>query len=259
MFMIFFSNLCDNQKILCDNSKIKTIEDLTKIKYKRKTQIKIPCTIKMKRYIKMYEKEHKDLKIKRKELRKNKRKYKKICEELQIKNINLESKTSLKMYKGEKKIQKVLKKLKTQYDLYYFHNYRLNFCKNKINLEYDYLCMLINNGLILLFVIEYDGEQHYGPNKIYDYEETHKRDILKQYYLYNLNINLIRLNKKSEVSKEIKKFIKDMIQKKDYLLKNPIKPNKKICNDKSEHNGIKLFEEHYKKYNGLPDISIENM
>lgn len=47
----------------------------------------------------------------------------------------------------------------------------------------------VNNS----YLIEYDGIQHYDENTIFDYEYTHKHDLIKSEWCKNNNITLIRI------------------------------------------------------------------
>jgi hypothetical protein len=46
----------------------------------------------------------------------------------------------------------------------------------------------------VLFVIEFDGEQHFSDNQFYNFKNSHINDIIKQYYLEEMNIHLLRIS-----------------------------------------------------------------
>jgi len=43
------------------------------------------------------------------------------------------------------------------------------------------------------YLIEYDGEQHYDQKSIFDYEYTHKHDLIKSQWCKENKIPLIRI------------------------------------------------------------------
>lgn len=59
-------------------------------------------------------------------------------------------------------------------------------CCDKKPLPFDFF---VNN----LYLIEYDGEQHFDPNTFFDYEYTHYHDEIKNQYCQQNNIPLIRI------------------------------------------------------------------
>lgn len=59
-------------------------------------------------------------------------------------------------------------------------------CKDIKELPFDFF---INNE----YLIEYDGEQHFKKDSIFDYEYTHKHDLLKSQWCKKNNIPLIRI------------------------------------------------------------------
>ena len=59
-------------------------------------------------------------------------------------------------------------------------------CKDKTYLPFDFY---INNK----YLIEYDGEQHYNEDSVFDYEYTHNHDLIKNKWCKENNIPLIRI------------------------------------------------------------------
>ena len=59
-------------------------------------------------------------------------------------------------------------------------------CKDKRELPFDFY---INNE----YLIEYDGSQHFDTTSIFDYEYTHKHDLMKNQWCEEHNIPLIRI------------------------------------------------------------------
>jgi hypothetical protein len=96
--------------------------------------------------------------------------------------------------------------------------------KPTINIEekytHDFFGLTMVHGQLVLFVIEYDDEFKF---KNYTNEE-HVNDIFQQFMLFQMNINLLRLNKKSDFKKEIVKFLKKIRNTTEYVIQNPIEP-----------------------------------
>lgn len=143
--------------------------------------------------------------------------------------------------KGELSIMAFLDKLTSKYKLYYFYLHRWSFCKNKNLIEYDFYCVLIHQGYVFQWVIEYDGDQHYKDTHFFDFNNNHKRDILKQYYLAELNIHLLRLNKNLDIKKSIINFINKILITDKYVIVNKIDPIEELFCDKFEHSGLIYF------------------
>lgn len=59
-------------------------------------------------------------------------------------------------------------------------------CKDKNVLPFDFY---IDNK----YLIEYDGEQHFDKDTIFDYEYTHQHDLIKSNWCKENNISLIRI------------------------------------------------------------------
>jgi hypothetical protein len=75
---------------------------------------------------------------------------------------------------------------------------------------------------------------------------------IKEYYLGCMNINLLRLNSNSNFSLEIKDFIKKIIRKDNYIIKNSIN---KFDNIKRDHL-IKFHQDYNYNHNALLDRYI---
>lgn len=59
-------------------------------------------------------------------------------------------------------------------------------CKDKKELPFDFF---VNNS----YLIEYDGIQHFDPNSLYGYEDTHRHDLMKNDWCLKHHIPLIRI------------------------------------------------------------------
>jgi len=86
---------------------------------------------------------------------------------------------------------------------------------------YDFFGATSNHSRLILFAIVFEPD-------------SSSNEFLKQFMLQQMNVNLLRLNPKSNFKKEIVAFIKIIKQSLNYVIVNPIKPNKKLLT--STHN-----------------------
>lgn len=84
--------------------------------------------------------------------------------------------------KGNEKIASLL----LEYNIPFEAEKSFASCKDKNVLPFDFF---VNNS----YLIEYDGIQHFDPMTKYDYEYTHKHDLIKSNWCKNNNIPLIRI------------------------------------------------------------------
>jgi hypothetical protein len=93
--------------------------------------------------------------------------------------------------KGEKKIRAILKKEK----ILFKEQYKIPDCKDKIPLPFDFAIFNSSNELIGL--IEFQGEQHFKPIKVFGGEEKlaeqQKRDAIKREYCKTHRIPLLEV------------------------------------------------------------------
>lgn len=93
---------------------------------------------------------------------------------------------------GERIIEDILRK----YGITYIKEYSYDDCKNRGKLRFDFA--VINNDKNVLFLIEYDGQQHFFPIDIFggekSFEDTIHRDKIKNDYCKSKRIPLLRLN-----------------------------------------------------------------
>lgn len=155
---------------------------------------------------------------------------------------------------GEKKVIDCLDLLAGTYVLYYFHNYSLVFTKNKNLLVYDFFCIFIHDFKMYIFVIEFDGDQHIHRHSFFhltedEFRKSHIRDILKQYYLEQMNIHLLRISLDDDIPQSITNFINRIIKEKTYIAVNKIVPIEKYF-EKSHafHPGLSHFYKTHEKY-----------
>lgn len=117
-----------------------------------------------------------------------------------------------------------------------FHKPEINYGQPFV---YDFYGITIDHGLLNQFVILYDDETHFDLSSK-DYNNIHVNDIYKQHILFQMNIHLLRLNRKSKILDEITSFLDKIINATNYISINPITPQKK------------LFNKNAKKY--IPDL-----
>lgn len=84
--------------------------------------------------------------------------------------------------KGNTRIAEILDEYGINYEL----EKKFVTCKDKTYLPFDFY---VDNK----YLIEYDGEQHFDKDSVFDYEYTHKHDLIKSEWCKNNNIPLIRI------------------------------------------------------------------
>lgn len=84
--------------------------------------------------------------------------------------------------KGNVKIAEILDEANIEYET----EKTFSSCKDKKDLPFDFY---INNS----YLIEYDGEQHFNKDSIFNYEYTHNHDLIKTKWCKDNNIPLIRI------------------------------------------------------------------
>ena len=84
---------------------------------------------------------------------------------------------------GNIKISQIL----DEANIFYEREKRFESCKDKSYLPFDFY---VNNQ----YIIEFDGKQHFeNTNSFYDYDYTHKHDLIKNKWCKDNNIPLIRI------------------------------------------------------------------
>ena len=138
------------------------------------------------------------------------------------------------------------------YKLFYFYGHRFYFCRHVgTSFEFDFLCFVIRDNRLVIFVIEIDGLQHkYGVGTICGTKNTmmqqHIRDILKQYYLSQMNIHLLRINDFNNITEQIFEFIDDIFESLKYKIKNRTIPVEHLFQNNYEHYGLTVFCKYFK-------------
>ena len=84
--------------------------------------------------------------------------------------------------RGNVKIMEILDKNGIEYEI----EKKFSTCADHNPLPFDFY---VNNK----YLIEYDGEQHFDKNSHFDYEYTHKHDLIKSKWCKDNNIQLIRI------------------------------------------------------------------
>lgn len=137
----------------------------------------------------------------------------------------------------------VLNMLSKKYPCFlFFYNHRFKWCKYEIVLEYDFFCLMVDNGKLIPFVIETDGDQHYDCNHFFFGDgASHIRDVVKQYYLRCMNVHLLRVRNINSLFADVMEFIKKIINSKVYVVTNPIKPIKKYFESDETIFGLQYF------------------
>ena len=83
---------------------------------------------------------------------------------------------------GNLKISKILEEANIPYE----REKRFLDCKDKSYLPFDFY---IDDK----YLIEYDGKQHFKSEGFFDYESTHRHDLIKNQWCKDNNISLIRI------------------------------------------------------------------
>lgn len=84
--------------------------------------------------------------------------------------------------RGNVKISEILDENGIEYEI----EKKFSTCVDKTYLPFDFF---VNNK----YLIEYDGEQHYNKESVFNYEYTHKHDVIKSKWCKENNIPLIRI------------------------------------------------------------------
>ena len=115
---------------------------------------------------------------------------------------------------GEYHLNKILNKYKINYKT----QFQINDCRSSIsNYPYKFDFAIFDQNDILLFLIEYNGKQHYesnqtGWNTEEHFEKVHFRDTEKEQYCINNNIPLLIIPYTVSTEKDIEKKLLDFIQ-----------------------------------------------
>lgn len=133
--------------------------------------------------------------------------------------------------------------MQKNFNLFFFYKHKWPFCRKVCRLEYDFYCILIHENRLIQFVIEFDGGFHYEKTEYFNFDNYHKSDIIKQYYLLQMNVHLLRLTDVKQVVIEC--FINRLIKTSKYLSYGKINPIKKIFTDDSDCKGLIYFGDYF--------------
>lgn len=164
--------------------------------------------------------------------------------------------TDRNMNKSQKEINNILNKYENLNILSYVYGWSLNqkgshtmrLKRPTINYtdtqRYDFFGATYYHNRLVLFCIQYDDESHFDPDNDF-FEETHKNDVILQYILFQLNINLLRLSDGLDFRKEIKFFLKKIQQSSNYVVINKIEAVQDLFNVSNLDTRLKQFTEDY--------------
>lgn len=153
---------------------------------------------------------------------------------------------------NEKLILKTLSRLEDKYELEYIYKWSFVSEGEHLNLSskipikysqefvYDFYGISTYNDKLTQFVIEYSRENLAGEHVI---------DVMKQYMLYQMNVHLLRLTRESDIKTEIKNFIKKIINTKEYVIVNGIKPISKLFIGRTNDELVRFYDDY--QYNHI--------
>jgi len=104
------------------------------------------------------------------------------------------------LYCNGSSAEKIIDGILIKYNIKYIFQYKIPECKNKQSLPFDFA--IFNRDGDLLFIIEYQGEQHYRPiifngisleDAIINFDKTTKNDQIKRLYCAINNIRLVEI------------------------------------------------------------------
>lgn len=147
------------------------------------------------------------------------------------------------MSSGEKVVFNYLTHLSKKYQLFFIHNFRFKCFDEIYKYSFDFFCILIHNNLIYPFVIEFDGGQHFSESHFFNTSKIHYNDIIKQFYLSNINVHLLRISDHNKVISSIDEFIYFLINNPlhSYITFNYIHPNDNFKYPEFYHHSHTLF------------------
>lgn len=106
---------------------------------------------------------------------------------------------------------------------------------------YDFYGMIFSHKQLVQFVIMCDDDTHYDDTNS-DFMDIHLNDIILQFILFQMNIHLLRLNKRSLVHSQIKKFLKKINNSTEYVCIGAIQPQLDIIKQFEFHQDSTGFE-----------------
>lgn len=114
----------------------------------------------------------------------------------------------------------------------------------------DFLCFLIHNNKLIIFAIQYDKDDKKTVAR-----NIYLNDMFKQYCLFQMNVHLLRLNRTHDFKKEIRYFVKKVINTNDYQIRHGMKPDLEILDNDKEIKNLLTFKKDY-QYNHIAYLKI---
>lgn len=110
---------------------------------------------------------------------------------------------------GEAEISKFL----TAHHIYFQHEYFFPDLLSKNGVPYRFDFAIMDEEENLLFLIEYDGQQHFPDNNKHffePYEVIHQRDVEKDNYCLTNNIKLVRISYKENLQERLEEIFNEL-------------------------------------------------
>ena len=152
----------------------------------------------------------------------------------------------------EETMMNCLNLLSNEFCLFYFYSHKFHFCRNNVNflLEFDFYCIMFHENRLIQFVVEVDGTQHQTggfsrKNKDSELNSPHVCDIMKQYYLSQMNIHLLRINNVSNAEEQTRQFIENIVTSTKYVIMNGTEIQDKYFTSEINHDGLQMFHKHF--------------
>lgn len=96
-----------------------------------------------------------------------------------------------KYFKEKSYGEEIIKMLLINNNIHYIREFKFQDCKDIQSLKFDFA--IFDNDQNLLYLIEYDGSQHFKSSQRSNLEDKHKKDLIKNEYCFEHNIPLIRI------------------------------------------------------------------
>lgn len=206
---------------------------------------------------------------------------KKYNDKNKIRKTNLKAEIS----ENERKIMKYMDVLTKKYEgkIEYTYNWNFNVIgeNNSVmkiptvnyqdNYNYSFYGVIMFKHHLIQFIIMYDDEIHFDRTDV-NFTSIHRRDIINQYMLFQMNVNLLRLNKNNFKMEhddyphsserqgcqtrvwtykiEIKNFINRIKHTTEYVIQNGIIPIVKLFKSTEINSTLKNFCDDY-EYNRI--------
>jgi hypothetical protein len=142
-------------------------------------------------------------------------------------------------------VRRILDKLVKKYKFFYIKHWSFT---NDLNqpggLIYDFYGIFIHNGVLVQFVIECDNDDHFNCRSS-KFTSIHINDIIKQYYLFQINVHLLRLNNKSDAKHIVPRFLKTIANTQQYVIWNKIRAIPGLFTSRSKNDDLMRIYNNY--------------